>query len=75
MPQVVFAPVFNHTPMQDMAALSAADHLIITAGTFGWWPAYTNRRGHVLSYNMTCFYSQENFDIGDYFPPHVTLMD
>jgi hypothetical protein len=29
----------------------------------------------VLSLNMTCFYSEENFETADYFPPHFILLD
>jgi hypothetical protein len=65
---VVFAPVFDHSPFQDMAGIAAADHVIITAGTFGWWPAYTNRRGVVLSLNMTCFYRYTTRTVIHYTP-------
>jgi hypothetical protein len=64
---VVYAPVFNHTPMQDMAAIAAADHIILTSGTFAWWAGWTNRRGVVIMSSKTLGLDQRKMD---YFPLH-----
>jgi len=44
----------HHTPAQDMAILSGCDHMVLSAGTFGWWAAYLGadaKGGEVLYYD------------------------
>jgi hypothetical protein len=70
---VVFAAVFDHSPFQDMAAIAAADHIILTAGTFGWWGGYTNRRGVVISTDLVGLTGIDKAAT-DFYPPHFELV-
>eukprot|EP00762_Andalucia_godoyi_P006030 ANDGO_00114.mRNA.1 Putative glycosyltransferase C06E1.7 len=63
----------NPDPLNDLFLLAAADHAIITTGTFGWWGAYLNAGIRVACDN---FYTPKaEYTCEDYFPPGWHLFD
>lgn len=47
-------------PEEDMAILSACEHLILSAGTFSWWSAYLSNSNKQFSDSIKIYYSEPN---------------
>ena len=67
-PGVPISP-FTHAS-DDMALMTLSDHVVVTAGTYGWWGAW-------LSGGLTVYYKgypgrnlSNKFNIPDYYPPY-----
>jgi galactoside 2-L-fucosyltransferase 1/2 len=64
------------TPGQDMALLAECDHVIVSAGTFGWWAAYLKHHRPAEGGGKVFYYVNPDNDAatgvfvyGDHFPP------
>jgi galactoside 2-L-fucosyltransferase 1/2 len=70
-------PRHQHHYAVDLAILARADHVILGAGTFGWWAGWLSR-GHVVYYNAPVRKHSDldaGFSAADYFPHHWLPME
>lgn len=62
----------NNKPAVDLAALSLADHMILSVGTFGWWGAWMGA-GDVIYYKDAIVMDHptniNQINLQDYYPP------
>lgn len=71
----------QNEPVVDMAILAACDHLILSAGTFGWWAAFLgpDAKGGTVVYHDSEFVlhhrvNKNNVVLSDFYPKNWIAM-